>query len=169
MTSANKIVRFLDKFEEFSTQLLLAVIVLLLGIQVFFRNLTSITFAWNEELSRFVFVWFVYIGMCYATRQGSHIRVTAHMMWLPEKVRSRILACTDLIWLAFDVVMIWASVRVIVSMFEFPYISPTLNFSIAYVYMIFPLAFSLNALRTILYNYDKLYKNPKHSVQGDNS
>jgi TRAP-type C4-dicarboxylate transport system permease small subunit len=43
-------------------------------------------------------------------------------------------------------------------MLQFPYISPTLGWSMAYVYLIFPLSFSLMTIRIIQVNYLKLFK-----------
>ena len=43
-------------------------------------------------------------------------------------------------------------------MMQFTYISPTLGWSMAYVYMIFPLSFAAMTVRIIQVNYLKLVK-----------
>lgn len=146
-----EICKIVDNIEEFVTQLLLAMIVILLGMQVFFRDLFNLTIAWNEELSRFVFIWFVYFAMCYATKKGNHIRVLFQFQLFTENVRKKILAITDIVWILFDIVMIYKGVEVVIHMFEFPNISPTLNISLGYIYCIFPIAFTLNVIRNIQY------------------
>ena len=63
-----------------------------------------------------------------------------------------------MIWLIFNGVMIYKSVFLIKSMLQFTYTSPTLGWSMAYVYMIFPIAFTLMSIRIIQVNYLKLIK-----------
>jgi len=58
----------------------------------------------------------------------------------------------------FNIVIIYKSIFLIKSMLQFPYISPTLGWSMAYVYLIFPLSFSLMTIRIIQVNYLKLFK-----------
>jgi TRAP-type C4-dicarboxylate transport system permease small subunit len=53
--------------------------------------------------------------------------------------------------------MIQKSVEVIIDLIEFPYISPSLGWSMAYVYWIFPISFSLMTLRIIQVNIMKYW------------
>ena len=56
---------------------------------------------------------------------------------------------TDLIWIAFNLVMIVKSVEIIRDLTEFTYMSPALEWSMAYVYWIFPISFGLMTIRII--------------------
>ena len=116
------------------------------------------TLSWSEELSRFAFVWFVFLGASHAARMYAHNRVVIQFRWLPKQTVNFIEAGADLIWIFFNLVMIWKSIGLIRSMMEFTYYSPTLNWSMAYVYMIFPLSFSLMTIRIIQVNYLKIVK-----------
>ena len=75
-----------------------------------------------------------------------------------KKTQNYIEGFADLIWLIFNGVMIWKSIFLIKSMMQFTYISPTLGWSMAYVYLIFPIAFTLMSIRIIQLNYLKLIK-----------
>ena len=50
-------------------------IFILMSMQVFTRYLFGITFAWNEEMARYTFVWLTFIGAAYARKQKAHIRI----------------------------------------------------------------------------------------------
>jgi len=134
--------RFFDNFESYICQFLLGFFVILLFIQIVLRQTFGYTISWGEELARFAFVWFVYFGASYAARLGAHNRVTIQLRLLPGNAEKYIEALADCIWILFNVVMIYKSTMLIASMMRYTYISPTLGWSMAYVYMIFPLSFA---------------------------
>lgn len=150
------IIKLLDNFENYICQVLLSIFISLLFIQILCRELFNYSLSWEEELARFAFVWFVFLGASYAARLAAHNRVTFQFKFLPKTVANYIEAFADAIWVLFNIVIIYKSVLLIKSMFEYPYITPTLGWSMAYVYMIFPLAFTVMTIRIIQINYLKL-------------
>ncbi len=158
MKAKEFIKQFFDNFENYICQILLSFFVTLLFIQIIFREVFGYTLTWGEELARFSFVWFVFFGACVAARLSAHNRVTFQFKKFSKKTQNYIEGFADLIWLIFNGVMIWKSVWLIKSMMQFTYISPTLGWSMAYVYMIFPISFTLMSIRIIQINYLKLVK-----------
>jgi C4-dicarboxylate transporter DctQ subunit len=158
MKAKDIIKRFFNNFESYICQILLSFFVTLLFIQIILREVFSYTLTWGEELARFSFVWFVYFGAVVAARLSAHNRVTFQFKKFPKKVQNYIEAFADLIWLSFNFVMIYKSIWLINSMMQFTYVSPTLGWSMAYVYMIFPIAFTAMSIRVIQVNYLKLIK-----------
>lgn len=158
MNGKEVIKRFFDNFENYICQLLLAFFVTLLFVQIILREIFSYTLSWGEELARFSFVWFVFFGAVVAARLSAHNRVTFQFKMFSKKTQNYIEGFADLIWLIFNGVMIWKSIFLIKSMMKFTYISPTLGWSMAYVYLIFPIAFTLMSIRIIQVNYLKLIK-----------
>ncbi len=150
--------KFFDNFESYVCQFLLCFFISLLFIQILCRELFNYSLSWEEELARFAFVWFVFLGASYAARLSAHNRVTFQFRWFPKTVANYIEAFADAIWVLFNIVIIYKSSLLILSMFEYPYITPTLGWSMAYVYMIFPVAFTLMTMRIIQVNYLKLVK-----------
>ena len=55
--------QFLENFESYVCQILLSFFVLLLFIQIIFREVFNYTLSWGEELARFAFVWFVFFDI----------------------------------------------------------------------------------------------------------
>jgi TRAP-type C4-dicarboxylate transport system permease small subunit len=148
----------LDNIESYICQFLLSFFILLLFIQIICRELFNVNISWGEELARFSFVWFVFFGASFAARLAAHNRVTFQFRWFPKKTANYIEAFADLIWIVFNIVIIYKGIFLIKSMLQYPYISPTLGWSMAYIYMIFPLSFSLMTIRIIQVNYLKLVK-----------
>ena len=156
-----KLFKQIDKLESYVCQLLLCLFVVLLFMQVILRVFFNYGIPWSEELSRFAFVWFVFLGASYATRLSAHNRVTFHLRMMPDKMRNFVELLGDIFWIAFNTLMTLKSIEVIDSMMEFTYFSPALDWSMAYLYMIFPISFTLTSLRIIQVNYLKLVSGVK--------
>ena len=167
------ILKFFDNFESYICQILLVFFVCLLFLQIVLRLVFGAmhtlsqyfpifehypfpaSIPWGEELSRMSFVWFVFLGATYAARLAAHNRVTFQFKLFPKIVGNISTVFSDLVWIGFNCVMIYYSINVIKEGFEFPEYSPTLDWVMAYIFMIFPIAFSLMTLRIIQVNIMK--------------
>ena len=145
-----------EHFESYTTQVLLSLFIILLFIQIILRQFFSYTISWGEELARFAFIWFVFLGASYAAQLGAHNRVLFQFSKFSKRTQTYFEAFADLLWLIFNCVMIYKSIYLITDMMEFTYHSPTLGWSMAYVYMIFPLSFGFMSIRILQVNYKKL-------------
>ncbi|MGP1395024.1 MAG: TRAP transporter small permease [Inquilinaceae bacterium] len=148
----------LNHFEDYVCRGLLVLFVVLLFIQVVLRTGFGWGLPWIEELSRFAFVWFAFLGAAYAAKLNAHNRVEVHLKMLPPRIYAFVILFADLIWVAFNIAIVWKAWEVIAGLLEFPYVSPALEWSMAYVYMIFPIAFVLMSLRTLQVNYARIVR-----------
>lgn len=138
-----------DNFEEVSSAFLLTCVIVFLFIQVTFRYFVGKSIPWTEELSRFCFLWMVYLCTSLVAKDGKHIRVTAQFKLFKPKVQNLLVIFADLIWTAFNVVVIIEGFKLYQQMSEFPLISPVLDWDIKYIILIIPIAFSMQIFRTI--------------------
>jgi C4-dicarboxylate transporter DctQ subunit len=170
---AKTALKIVDNLESYLCQILLVFFVCLLFLQIVLRLVFSFmdtlshyivffekydlpaSIAWGEELSRFAFVWFVFFGATFAARLAAHNRVTFQFKIFPEIVGNISMLLADLVWIAFNTTMIFFSINVIKEGFQYPEYSPTLDWIMAYVFMIFPIAFSLMNIRIIQVNIMK--------------
>jgi TRAP-type C4-dicarboxylate transport system permease small subunit len=148
---------FYANFEEYCGVLCMTALILCLGIQIFLRFLFSSSLAWTEELSRFCFIWTIYMGGALAAKRLQHVRITAQYLLLPRKLALPLWVCVDAVWLLFNCIIIWHSVGYISHCFEYAEISPTLGWVVAYIYLCIPLSFLLMNVR-IIENYVKSLK-----------
>ena len=170
---ARPVLKFLDNIESYICQILLVFFVCLLFLQIVLRLVFSAFHAlsqyipilqiyplpasipWGEELSRMAFVWFVFLGATYAARLAAHNRVTFQFKIFPKIVGDVSTVFSDIVWIVFNCTMIYFGINVIKEGFEYPEYSPTLDWIMAYVFMIFPIAFSLMTIRIIQVNIMK--------------
>jgi TRAP-type C4-dicarboxylate transport system permease small subunit len=141
---------FLENFEEYLCAILTLVFIAVLSIQVFMRYVLQGSISWSEEVSRYAFIWMMFLSASLASQKRTHIRVTAPLLLLPEKYRTYILMISDSIWVFFNCVVVYLSTLQVKSMFQFKYLSPSLQWSMAYIYMIIPIGFALMTVRIIV-------------------
>lgn len=152
----NKFWGIVDNIESYLCRTLLAIFVCLLFLQVIVRTLFGFSFSWLEELSVYMFVWFVFFGASYAAKMGAHNRVTFQFKFLPPGYIKYIEAFADLFWLFFNVVFVYLAIDFIFNKMNKFQSSQTMGFHLSWVYIVLPLAFSLMTIRILQVNYKKL-------------
>ena len=93
--------------EQYFCAFLMVLMVFCLGAQVFFRFVLNASLTWSEELSRFAFIWLVYMGAVLGAKERIHIRVTAFHRLLPAAARGWGLPAADLLWVAINLTFAW--------------------------------------------------------------
>lgn len=148
--------RYLDRyFEEYICVFLLALLVSLLGVSVFSRFVLNRAWAWQEELTRIVFVSFIYFGFSLGAMKRGHIRVISFIRFFPEKWREKVILVADIIWIVFNLAVIIISFELLSTMYSFPYRTAAMNINMFWVYLIIPFSFLLTNYRIIQYYYRK--------------
>lgn len=152
-----------ENFEEYLCCGLLTAIITLLMAQVLYRYIGGKSIAWSEELSRFCFLYLVYLAASLATAKNLHIRVTAHLKLLPKKLQVLLLLTTDIIWLVFCIIVVWVGTEFLISMQTRPMISGAMMLDMRYVYFGVPFAFTLQGIR-LIERWWKIMLNPSLMV-----
>lgn len=138
-----------DNFEEILCVTFCAVMIACLALQVCVRTVTGNALAWTEELSRYSFIWAVYMGMCLAAKREAHVRITVQFLCAPLRVRLGFRLLADVICIGLNLVVAVCCFAAIADNFDFPEISPTLGVVKSRVEMIIPVCFVLTSARMI--------------------
>ena len=150
--------KIFNNFESVVCRVLLAAFVLILFGQIVSRELFGRSIAWTEELSTYMFVWFVFFGASYAARRAAHNRVTVQFSPFPKIVQVVSETIADLFWLAFNIYFVYLSIDFVFFKMNLFWKSQTLGVPMKYFYMILPIAFTLMSIRIIQVNYDRLVR-----------
>lgn len=150
--------KFLNSIESYVCRALLATFVCLLFTQIIAREVFGFSFSWIEELSTYMFVWFVYLGASYAAKMGAHNRVTFQFKFLSQRTVNIIEGIADLFWIFFNVYFLYLAYDFVFNKMNKFWKSQTLGIEMKYVYMILPIAFALMTFRVIQVNYLRLVK-----------
>ncbi|MCK4785726.1 MAG: TRAP transporter small permease [Desulfobacteraceae bacterium] len=144
---------FINSLEEVVCCILLSTLIILMGIQVFTRFVLGSPSPACEEISRFCLVGFIYFGAALGAKRGSHYRVIVYQLVFKKRTGKTISLLGDLIWLAFNIVMVIYGVKFVLSVIEFPYLSSALMIPMKYIYPIIPIGYSLIVLRMIYFHH----------------
>ncbi|KJS20783.1 MAG: hypothetical protein VR72_13495 [Clostridiaceae bacterium BRH_c20a] len=142
-----------EHFEEAACALLLSVIIILLGIQVFLRFVFKDAIGWQEEIIRYCFVWMNYLGVALGAKRLGHIRVTTFLKLFSKKMQERFLVFADLLWVCFNIAVILISWEMTKVMMRFKIISPALQWDLKWLYLVIPFGFALTTFRIIQVNW----------------
>lgn len=140
--------KFLNNFEGWFCGIMLAIMLVLLVMQVVLRWIGE-TNTWSEELSRYMFVWLVYVGGSFATQQDSHIRIDLALRVWPQKVRPLAKALGNLLWIAFGVFLLTQSLILVRNSWVGGTYSICLGINMAYAYVGITIGYGLMIIRVI--------------------
>lgn len=138
---AARVAGALDRATESAAAALLLATVSIALIQVFCRYVLNNSLSWPEEMARFLFVWFVFLGAAMVTRRQRHIVIDI----LPRQLGESALAVH-----AFLTRVIAGSVYVFLVVYgadlvmKSSYISPALQWSYAYLYLAVPVGAAIS-------------------------
>ena len=144
------ILRWLDaNIERLLTALLLAAIVVLISGNVFMRYVLNASLSWGEELTLWMFVWFVWIAVSLAFKRGEHIRITVLAEAFGPSVQRMVGILVSVLVLAFLGVLIVECVTLIMKPFVASQRSVVLGLPIPILYASAPIGALLSSIRII--------------------
>ena len=96
-----------DNIEEKFLIWTIAISVLLTFSQVIMRYAFHNSLSWTEELSRYLFLWYSWIGAGYCVKEKAHLRVGILADRLIGKKKALFEIIVLLVWIGFSVFMAW--------------------------------------------------------------
>lgn len=144
------VIRWIDSnAEKVLASTLLAAIVLLIFGNVFMRYVMNASLSWGEELTLWLFVWFVWLGVSYAFHTGDHVRITVLRDVLSERARLFADVVIALLVLVFLVVLTIECIKLIRQPFVASQTSVVLGLPIPILYASAPVGAGLSAIRVV--------------------
>ena len=144
------VIRWIDSnAEKVLASTLLAAIVLLIFGNVFMRYVMNASLSWGEELTLWMFVWFVWLGVSYAFHTGDHVRITVLRDVLSERARLFADVVIAMLVLVFLVVLAIECIKLIRQPFVSSQNSVVLGLPIPILYASAPVGAGLSAIRVV--------------------
>jgi TRAP-type C4-dicarboxylate transport system permease small subunit len=140
--------RFVDRLLDiYAIALFLGVFGVVL-LQVFMRFCLDSPLIWSEELARYLFMWVSLIGWVFATRSGTHIRVSIIADNLPVPVQKVLNVINFILTVVFALILFWYGFIMLQKNLDVPAV--TLFFSYAVVYAAVPFSSALIVFYSII-------------------
>lgn len=116
----------------------------------------SYTPIWSEELSRFLVVWSIFIGVAIGVRKNQHIGVDAIIRFLPHKLKLASEVLLNLIGVVVISILVYTSIDFIKETMEYEQLSPAMRIPMYIPYIAMPVGLSLSIVHFI-HNIIKLF------------
>ncbi|MBQ8664246.1 MAG: TRAP transporter small permease [Mailhella sp.] len=149
--------------EEVLVSIMMALLVILLGSEVFSRFILGRSFPWMEELCHYLFIWGSYVGIAVAIKRKEQIRI----LCLAEVVKKYwpnaakgMYVVSEICFAIFCLMIVYYSKGMMENMMRFKQVSGALEINMIYPYSIIPLSMILIAFRTL----QRVYKDFKNGT-----
>ncbi len=152
-----RLMAWLDRTDRTILLVLLTGLVAVVFLQVASRFVLKLPVAWSEEMSRFIFIWFCWLGCSYATCSYHHIRITAHLRALPRGLALWLLRLGDIAWIVFNLVVLAGGVLYLGSILQYPYRAMITDINMLWIFLPIPLIFVVFTLRVAVNLFDPDY------------
>ena len=140
----------LSHWDSGLTVIFFIILLALLTMQVFLRYVINKSVSWSEEVSRWFFIWIIYLGCILGARGDKHIRVTVQLNRLPLMAQKIVLTLGDIVWIGFSVAMGFLGLQMVREMFIYPIRSNTTGVNMFFVYAIIPVSFLMMAVWVVI-------------------
>ena len=138
---ADRIVQVMDWVGYLLLVIFSIIMVVATFLQVIFRYFFNHPLFWSEELSRYCFVWIVFVGAAIALKHGAHIGVdyfVKHLSFRFKTVLALIINCGIAVFLILVILQSILVVRVNMAQH-----SPAMRIPMGTVYLAIPVGFTM--------------------------
>lgn len=150
-----------DHLEEFFLIPSLMLSTALIFIQVVMRYVFHNSLSWSEEAVRYLYVWQTWVGVSYAARNGSHLRITMLKDRLPAKGQKVLELFVTILWIGFAIFVMIQGMSAVSTIASFGQKSSALKIPMQICYMSIPVGMVLMSIRLIERAYKDLFRNSK--------
>lgn len=163
-----KLIKFLDEhLEKMILGVLVGVINVVMLLQIVMRYVFNNSLPWTEELCRYCYIYFMFIGTAFAVKENSHLRVDSLLTALPKAARAILETVVDVVVTALLVFLFAASVRMVVSAYQVGNYSAGLKLPLYLLYLSVPLGFGLTVFRYVQRLVRKLGAKRRNDEEGE--
>ncbi len=156
----SEIVNISFRIQKYLSICILAIMIVIVGLQVFFRYFLNTPLSWTEELARILQIWLIFSVIGYISSQREHIEIGYFVEKLPVKLQIIIRSLIDLLILVFSIVLIYLALKL--AILQWPAKSTALELPLTY----FSIPFGLSSFFMIVHYIDLLMKDMKDFRDG---
>ncbi|WP_026699800.1 TRAP transporter small permease [Salibacterium aidingense] len=137
----------LNKVVKYVASAMFVALVVLVFFQVITRFIINFPLAWSEEISRYLTIYIVFLGSALAVRNREHIAIDFLMDVVSAAKKRKLQFIVSIISTVFFIILCYYGT--VLTFTVIGQLTPTLQFSIAWVYAAVPLGSLIMALNGI--------------------
>jgi len=147
LKAIEKINDVLDKVAYWMLVIMMAAMTTVCFAQVVGRSIFNFSPAWMEEACRFLLIWCSFLGAAVILRKSGHACVAVLVNTFPFQTKRYIAVAVDITMAIFYGVITYQGV-ILVERYGYR-LAETMNLSMSFVFLAFPVSFGLMVLYTI--------------------
>jgi len=140
---------FISQITKYLIMFIFSSMVVVVILQVFFRYVVQASLSWSEELSRYFFVWIIFLAASICFKKDDHIAIEFFLFRLSPNVQRYIRGIIKCAELGFVVILIYYGFKV-VNVVKYQ-ISPAAGISMSVVYLSLPISGTLMLIHLIAF------------------
>lgn len=105
---------------------------------------------WAEELVRYLFIWFTFVGAAYCVKMRSHVTIDMFVSLFPKKMQRRLMTLGHVIWIVLTLFIVYWSAKYTFGLIETMEETTALKLPLFIVYMAIPVGFTGMGVRLII-------------------
>jgi C4-dicarboxylate transporter, DctQ subunit len=145
-----KILKFYDKAEEYFLVGSLVLTVAIVFLQVVMRYAFNASLSWSEELTRYIFIWQIWLGASIGFRDRKHIKVEITKMFFGPKIIRVLDILADLIWMATNIYFVYGGTVLVGNLMRIQSLSTAMLLPLWIVYAALPFSSAVLVVRQLL-------------------
>lgn len=146
MSFVNKI---LSRLEEYIAVTLLIFTSFLVFAKVVLRFVFNTSLYWDDEVARYLIIWFIFIGSSIAVREKAHATVDIIVSFLSERWKLIVGILAYLVSIVFCVLLLISSREAILNVMNYNSVTPALKIPMYIPYLAIPVGTALMLIRFI--------------------
>ena len=119
---------------------LLTGMVIIVFSNVVARYFLNAALAWSDEVSRFMFIWLVFIGAVIAYMKNEHLGLDILVKYLPPRASRILVVFADLLVLFALAIMLKGGLHMAIDSFASGWVSSAVSLPYGYIYMVGPIS-----------------------------
>ena len=165
-----KLIYGYDKLEERVLCASLVLTTLIIFSQVIMRSVFNSSLTWSEELTRYIFIWQIWLGVSIAQKEKQHIRVELLFSIVKsEKFKEVINIIATLIMIGFNIFLVIYGKNVVDQMIRRNTLSGAMRLPMWIVFLALPVSSAIFCLRLIGQIVTDVKALTGHNVEGGES
>ena len=144
MKEKNFLQKLIWGYDQLEEKLLCASLVattLIIFLQIIMRSFLNSSITWSEELTRYVFIWQIWLGISIAERENDHIYLEiVNSLVKSEAIKKGVKVIANLIMIAFNVFLVVKGFELVQQMMARGNVSGAMRLPMYYVYMALPVS-----------------------------
>lgn len=106
-----------EKLEEIILVIMMTAATVIVAAQVVTRYVFQVPLPWSEEIARYLFIWLVWLGAAFATKERRHIIIDVVVSRLPDSLRRYCFLISTAVWIVFLAAMFYLAMKLTISVY----------------------------------------------------